>query len=54
MLDRLNNFFESEYRPLMANDQNKLTYTHLNIVLDYTAIEVVTMHENNVKANFAS
>jgi hypothetical protein len=37
-----------------ANEGDKIPYTHLNTAIDYMAVEVVTMYENNIKARFVS
>jgi hypothetical protein len=37
-----------------ANEGDKIPYTHLNTAIDYMAVEVVTMYENNIKAHFVS
>jgi hypothetical protein len=35
-------------------NSGKITYTHLNTAIDYMAIEVITMYENNIKAHYVS
>jgi len=47
--DKLKAFYEAHYRPSMVGE---LDYRHLSTVLDYLAIEVITMYETNVKQHF--
>lgn len=42
-------FYDAHYRELQPET---LKYTHLNTVLDYLAIDIVTMYENNIKQRF--
>jgi hypothetical protein len=44
-------FYEEHYQGQM---QETLNYTHMNTVLDYMAIEVKTMYENNIKQRFVA
>ena len=39
-------FYVEHYQPIM---QDTLNYKNLSTVLDYMAIEVITMYENNIK-----
>jgi len=48
--DTLTNFYISDYKPLIKNEP--LDYTHLNTVLDYLSIDILTMYENNIKLHF--
>ena len=47
--DKLKSFYEAHYEAYIAE---KLDYTHLNTVLDYLAIDVITMYENNIKVHY--
>ena len=46
---KLTEFYREHYQPLIADTMN---YRHLNTVLDYMAIDVITMYENNIKQHF--
>jgi hypothetical protein len=48
--DKLTIFYDKEYKPLIQNDP--LDYTHLNTVLDYMTISIITMYENNIKLHY--
>ncbi len=48
--DKLTIFYNSDYKPLIK-DIN-LDYTHLNTVLDYLTIGIITMYENNIKLHY--
>jgi hypothetical protein len=48
--DKLTAFYNSDYKPL-SKDTN-LDYTHLNTVLDYLTIGIITMYENNIKLHY--
>jgi hypothetical protein len=42
-------FYEEHYRPSVVGELN---YRHLSTVLDYLAIDVITMYETNIKQHF--
>ena len=44
--DKLTVFYNSDYKPLIKDTY--LDYTHLNTVLDYLTIGIITMYENNI------
>jgi transposase len=44
-------FYESHYKSLLA-DTKPLYYTGLNTVLDYNAVSILTMIENNIKQHY--
>jgi hypothetical protein len=46
---RLVDFYQEHYEPLKLDTMN---YRNLNTVLDYMAIDVITMYENNIKQHF--
>ena len=46
----LSTFFNNHYKSLMQDDE--LDYTHLNTVLDYLTIDILTMYENNIKLHY--
>lgn len=48
--DELNTFYENEYKPLTQNET--LTYKHMNTILDYLTIDILTMYENNIKLHY--
>ena len=43
-------FFNKFYKPLMEDEE--LDYTHMNTILDYLTIDIITMYENNIKEHF--
>jgi hypothetical protein len=47
----LRDLYDTHYKPHVSEE---VPYTHLNTVIDYMAIEVLTMYENNIKARFVS
>jgi hypothetical protein len=47
--EKLTEFHREHYQPPMTDTMN---YHHLNTVLDYMAIDVITMYENNIKQHF--
>ena len=47
--DALKTFYTTHYKPSVVG---KLNYRHMNTVLDYLAIDVITMFENNIKQHF--
>lgn len=48
--DKLAIFYNSDYKPLIKD--SILDYTHLNTVLDYLTIGIITMYENNIKLHY--
>ena len=48
--DKLTAFYNSDYKPLIKD--TNLDYTHLNTVLDYLTIGIITMYENNIKSYY--
>ena len=48
--DELNTFYNKEYKPLMQNET--LSYKHMNTILDYLTIDILTMYENNIKLHY--
>lgn len=50
MKDKLTAFYNSDYKPLIKDTD--LDYTHLNTVLDYLTIGIITMYENNIKLHY--
>jgi len=48
--DKLTAFYNSDYKPLIKDSD--LDYTHLNTVLDYLTIGIITMYENNIKLHY--
>jgi transposase len=47
--DTLKAFYEEHYKPSVVGELN---YRHLTTVLDYLAIDVITMYETNIKQHF--
>ena len=48
--EALTNFYDKEYKPLTKDTD--LDYTHLNTILDYLTISLITMYENNIKLHY--
>uniref|UniRef100_A0A6C0IBC2 Uncharacterized protein n=1 Tax=viral metagenome TaxID=1070528 RepID=A0A6C0IBC2_9ZZZZ len=48
--DTLKGFFEKHYKPLMQNDE--LNYKHMNTILNYLTIDIITMYDNNIKLHY--
>jgi hypothetical protein len=48
--DKLTAFYNSDYKTLIKDTD--LDYTHLNTVLDYLTIGIITMYENNIKLHY--
>jgi hypothetical protein len=48
--DKLTTFYNTNYKPLIKDTD--LDYTHLNTVLDYLTIGIITMYENNIKLHY--
>ena len=48
--DTLKIFLEKHYKPLMQNDE--LNYKHMNTILDYLTIDIITMYDNNIKLHY--
>ena len=48
--DKLTTFYNSDYKLLIKDTD--LDYTHLNTVLDYLTIGIITMYENNIKLHY--
>jgi hypothetical protein len=48
--EALNTFYEEHYKPLRQDD--KLTYTHMNTILDYLTDDIITMYKNNIQLHY--
>ena len=48
--DKLKLFYNTHYKPLCQNEE--LEYTHMNTILDYLTIDILTMYENNIKQHY--
>lgn len=48
--EKLKLFYDNHYKPLIQNEN--LDYTHMNTILDYLTIDILTMYENNIKQNY--
>ena len=48
--DTLTAFYTKEFQPLIQNEP--LEYTHMNTILDYLTMDILTMYENNIKLHF--
>jgi len=48
--DKLTAFYNSDYKPLIKD--TNLDYTHLNTILDYLTIGIITIYENNIKLHY--
>lgn len=47
---KLTNFYEKHYKPLIPNEN--LDYTHMNTILDYLTVSIITMYENNIRLHY--
>jgi hypothetical protein len=48
--EKLTQFYCSHFQPFIL--QEELEYTHLNQVLNYLTIDILTMYENNIKLHY--
>lgn len=48
--DLLKKFYNEHYKPLQVDE--KLDYTHLNIIFQYLTVDILTMYENNIKLHY--
>ena len=48
--DKLTAFYKTDFQPLIQNDN--LDYMHMNTILDYLTIDILTMYENNIKLHY--
>ena len=48
--DTLSAFYKTDFQPLIQNEN--LDYTHMNTILDYLTIDILTMYENNIKIHY--
>jgi len=48
--DTLTSFYKTDFQALIP-DEN-LDYTHMNTILDYLTIDILTMYENNIKFHY--
>jgi hypothetical protein len=48
--DCLTAFYKTDFQPLIQNEN--LDYTHMNTILDYLTIDILTMYENNIKLHY--
>jgi hypothetical protein len=48
--DILTSFYKTDFQPLIQNEN--LDYTHMNTILDYLTIDILTMYENNIKFHY--
>jgi hypothetical protein len=48
--DDLTAFYITDFQPLIQNEN--LDYTHMNTILDYLTIDILTMYENNIKFHY--
>ena len=46
----LKEFYNRHYKPLCTGEE--LDYTHMNTILDYLTIDILTMYENNIKLHY--
>jgi hypothetical protein len=47
--DILTKFYEQHYKPIQLDE---LEYTHMNTILDYLTIDILTVYETNIKQHF--
>jgi hypothetical protein len=48
--EKLSTFYKTDFQPLIQNEE--LDYTHMNTILDYLTIDILTMYENNIKFHY--
>jgi len=48
--EKLTTFYNTHYKPLCQDEE--LDYTHMNTILDYLTIDILTMYENNIKQHY--
>ena len=48
--DILTAFYKTDFQPLIQNEN--LDYTHMNTILDYLTVDILTMYENNIKFHY--
>ncbi len=48
--DTLKSFYNEHYKSLCEDEE--LDYTHMNTILDYLTIDILTMYENNIKQHY--
>ena len=48
--EKLSAFYKTDFQPLIQNEE--LDYTHMNTILDYLTIDILTMYENNIKFHY--
>ena len=48
--EKLTTFYNIHYKSLCQGE--KLDYTHMNTILDYLTIDILTMYENNIKQHY--
>ena len=48
--EKLSEFYNTHYKSLTQDEE--LDYTHMNTILDYLTIDVLTMYENNIKQHY--
>ena len=48
----LKSFYDEHFVTLLPADDVEISYTNLSTVLDYAALQIVTVFENNIQANF--
>jgi hypothetical protein len=48
--EKLSAFYKTDFQPLIQTED--LDYTHMNTILDYLTIDILTMYENNIKFHY--
>jgi len=48
--EKLHDFYQTDFQPLIQNEI--LDYTHMNTILDYLTIDILTMYGNNIKLHY--
>ena len=48
--DNLTAFYKTDFQPIIQNEN--LDYIHMNTILDYLTIDILTMYENNIKLHY--
>jgi hypothetical protein len=47
--DKLTKFYDKHYKPIQLDD---LQYTHMNTILDYLTMDILTVYETNIKQHY--
>lgn len=51
IMNKLQIFYDNEYKNLLGNEK-KISFTHLNTVLDYESVDIITNIETHIKEHY--